>query len=198
MYGRKKDEKKSGFFTEIADGLFEFSHNLSKGAFEPPVWAEGKKPSEEKMKMIYHSTGEKNVLEAIENKSSKFGFETAIRFVYIDKKDEFTQLNVAAVTGAFKQFGTQDRNSFKSIKETRTHVTDDLLTYKSWFRKGRIYARKRAIYDKYRNRAFPDQSSILCTEELATVYHFPITSVEAPMLRRLQTRKGEPPSTLPM
>jgi hypothetical protein len=30
------------------------------------------------------------------------------------------------------------------------------------------------------------------------VFHFPIVSVEAPLLRRLETRKGEPPSNLPI
>ncbi len=197
MYGRKKDEKKDGFLMGIVNGFFEFLHNLSKGAVEPPIWSDGSKPSEEKMKMIYLSPGERNVLEAIENKISKYGFETAIRFIYIDKKTEFTQLNVSAVTGAFKQFGTQDKNSFRSISKTQSFITSAKLTTKSWFRKSRLYTRKRAIYDNYRLRLFPNKTSILCTEELATVYHFPISTVEAPLLRRLETRKGEPPSTLP-
>jgi hypothetical protein len=54
------------------------------------------------------------------------------------------------------------------------------------------------MFDAYKARMFPEKTSILCTEELATVYHFPIASVGAPMLRRVETRKGEPPSNLPM
>jgi hypothetical protein len=198
MYSRKKPDAPPSFLMGIIYGFFEFLLNLIKGIMEPPTWADGKKPSDDKGKVVTLSPGERNVLEAIENKISKFGFETAIRFIYIDKKDEFTQLNVAAVSGAFKQFGTQDRNSFKMISETKTSVTGDLLTTKSWFRKNKIYARKRSIYDAYRSRKFPPKCSILCTEELATVFHFPLSTVGAPMLRRLETRKGEPPSNLPM
>ena len=198
MYARKKADEKDSFLMGIINGFFEFLLNLLKGFLEPPTWADGKKPSEDKGKTVTLSPGERNVLEAIENKISKFGFETAIRFVYIDKKDEFTQLNVAAVSGAFKQFGTQDKNSFKMVSETKTSVTGALLTTKSWFRKNKIYIRKRAIYDAYRSRRFPKDHSILCTEELATIFHFPLATVGAPMLRRVETRKGEPPSNLPI
>ena len=165
---------------------------------QEPSWSDGAKPSEDKGKTVTLSPGERNVLEAIENKISKFGYEAAIRFIYIDKKDEFTQLNVAAVSGAFKQFGTQDKNSFKMVSETKTSVTGALLTTKSWFRKGKIYARKRAIYDAYRSRKFPKKFSVLCTEELATIFHFPLATVGAPLLKRVETRKGEPPSNLPI
>ncbi|MBI5731892.1 MAG: hypothetical protein HY982_00850 [Candidatus Magasanikbacteria bacterium] len=46
-------------------------------------------------------------------------------------------------------------------------------------------------------RWFPPKASILNTEELATVFHFPIVTVESPLLRRLETRKGEPPANIP-
>ncbi len=198
MYARKKPDAPPSFLMGIIDGFLEFLLNLLKGVLEPPTWSDGAKPSEDKGKTVTLSPGERNVLEAIENKISKFGFETAIRFVYIDKIDEFTQLNVAAVSGAFKQFGTQDKNSFKMVSETKTSVTGALLTTKSWFRKSKIYARKRAIYDAYRSRKFPKEFSVLCTEELATVFHFPLATVGAPMLHRVETRKGEPPANLPI
>lgn len=198
MYARKKPDAPPSFLLGIINGLIEFLVNLIKALFQEPSWADGAKPSEDKGKAVTLSPGERNVLEAIENKISKFGYETAIRFIYIDKKDEFTQLNVAAVSGAFKQFGTQDKNSFKMVSETKTHVTGALLTTESWFRKSKIYARKRAIYDAYRSRKFPKKFSILCTEELATIFHFPLATVGAPLLKRVETRKGEPPSNLPI
>ncbi len=199
MFLRKKDDAKSGgFIMEIINGLFEFVSNFFKAILEPPTWADAKKKSEDKPKIPYLSPGERAVLEAVENKISKFGFESAIRFIYIDRKDEFTQLNVSAVTGAFKQFGTQDKNSFRGVSDTMTFITGAKLTTKSWFRKSRLYARKRAIYDNYKFRLFPPKTSILNTEELATVYHFPLTTVGAPMLKRLETRRGEPPASLPM
>lgn len=198
MYARKKPDAPPSFLVGIIEGFFEFLVNLVKGIVQEPTWSEGKSPSDDKGKTVTLSPGERNVLEAIENKISKFGYEAAIRFIYIDKKDEFTQLNVAAVSGAFKQFGTQDKNSFKMVSETKTSVTGALLTTQSWFRKGKIYARKRAIYDAYRSRKFPKKFSVLCTEELATIFHFPLATVGAPLLKRVETRKGEPPSNLPI
>ncbi|MBU4347979.1 hypothetical protein KJ671_00540 [Patescibacteria group bacterium] len=198
MYARKKPSSPPSFLGGLIDGLLEFFKNLLKGVIEEPIWADEKKQNEDKLQTPHLSPGERNVLEAVENKVSKFGFETAVRFVYIDKADEFTQLNVSAISGAFKQFGTQDMNSFKIVSDTKTFVTSSKFTTKSWFRKSKVHARKRAIYDAYRLRSIPSKTSILCTEELATIYHFPLSSVEAPLLRRLETRKGEPPVSLPI
>ena len=44
----------------------------------------------------------------------------------------------------------------------------------------------------------PGSLPILNTEELATIYHFPTTFVEAPALQRLGSRRGEPPAELPI
>jgi hypothetical protein len=194
---QRKKEKEPSWLDVIIDGLVQFLKNLSLAPAEHPIWPEaGKK--DDKMKMLHLSPGEKEVLEAVENKSSKYGFEAAIRFIYIDRQDSFTPANISAVNGAIKQFGSQNMNSFRPIGETVTFVTSKKLTHKSWFRKRRIYYRKRLIFDMYKLRWFPQKHSILNTEELATVFHFPIVSVEAPLLRRLETRKGEPPSNLPI
>ena len=79
-----------------------------------------------------------------------------------------------------------------------TKVTGRIFTTKGWFRENKLFYKKRVIYDLYRLRLFPPECSIMNTEELATVFHFPIISVESPLLRRLDTRKGEPPANLPI
>lgn len=193
----RKKKKEAGAFDSFVTGLVQFFKNLSLAPAEYPVWPTDKK-EEEKMKMLHLSPGEQDVLKAVENKISKLGFETVIRFLFIDRKDSFSPANITAVNGAFKQLNTQNLNSFVPIKETVTSVTGKWLTFKSWFRARKIHFRKRAIYEMYKLRWFPAKCSILNTEELATVFHFPIVSVEAPLLRRLETRKGEPPVNLPI
>lgn len=193
---RKKEEPK-GWLASIGAGFFQFVKNLFWASVEYPVWSETEK-KEEKLKFINLSPGERNVLEAVENKIAKLGFEAAIRFIYIDRRDSFTQANISAINGALRQFNTQDLNSFRILRDTKTFITSRKLTYKSWFRKSRVYLRKRLIYDLYRLRWFPPKYSILNTEELATIFHFPLVTVEAPLLRRLETRKGEPPANLPI
>ncbi len=192
---RKKVVEKSGL-EALLGGLYEFSLNLFGAARSYPQWAGGAK-KEESMKMLHQSPGEKNVLEGVENKISKLCFETVIRFIYIDRADGFSPGNVAAINGAFKQFNTQDMNSFRPLGDTMTFVTSKKLTTKSWFRKQKLYLKKRSMYDHYRLRWFPSKASTLNTEELATVFHFPLVTVESPLLRRLETRKGEPPANIP-
>ncbi|MDE2001068.1 MAG: hypothetical protein KGI60_00705 [Patescibacteria group bacterium] len=193
---RKKVAEKKGL-EALVSGLREFVLNLVSAPRQYPAWG-GAPKKEEGLKMVNLSPGEKNILEAVERKISKLGFESAVRFVYIDHAESFTPANVAAVNGAFKQFNTQDMNSFRPLGDTMTLVTSKKLTTKSWFRKQKIHVRKRAIYDRYRLRWFPPSASILNTEELATIFHFPLVTVESPLLRRLETRKGEPPSNIPL
>ncbi len=196
MMQRKKEEKVA-FLGSLFGGLGEFIFNLINAFRKVPEWSSAAPKKEEGMKMIHHSPGEKNILEGVENKISKLCFEAAIRFIYIDRQDSFTPANVAAINGAFRQFSTQDMNSFRPIGDTLTFVTSKILATKRWFRQQRLYIIKRLIYVLYRMRWFPPKASILNTEELATVFHFPIVTVESPLLRRLETRKGEPPMNIP-
>jgi hypothetical protein len=193
---QRKKEKEPSVLDALIDGLFQFLKNLSLAPAEYPVWPESAK-KDDKMKMLHLSPGERLILEGVENKMSKLGFEAAIRFVYVDRQDSFSPANIAAVNGAFKQFSTLDMNSFRPLADTITFVTSKKLTTKSWFRKQKLFVRKRLMYDLYKLRWFPPKFSILNTEELATVFHFPLVYVEAPLLRRLETRKGEPPPNLP-
>lgn len=193
---QRKKEKEPSAIDALVTGLVQFLKNLSLAPAEHPVWPEAAK-KDDKMKMLHLSPGERLILEGVENKISKLGFEAAIRFVYIDRQDSFSPANIAATNGAFKQFSTLDMNSFRPLADTITFVTSKKLTTKSWFRKQKLFVRKRLMYDMYKLRWFPPKFSILNTEELATIFHFPLVYVEAPLLRRLETRKGEPPPNLP-
>lgn len=194
---QRKEEKEKGFFGDMIGGLTQFFKNLSFAPVEYPVWADENK-KEERIKFLVLSPGEQNALKGLENKISKLGFETVIRFVYIDKRDSFTYQNISAVNGMIKQFNTQDMNRLRQASETVTYVTAKKFTYRSWFRKQKLFYRKRMMYDMYKARWFPPKSSVFNAEELATVFHFPLVSVGAPMLRRLDTRKGEPPANVPI
>jgi len=54
------------------------------------------------------------------------------------------------------------------------------------------------LFKNYLKRKFNgDTKMVLNTEELATLFHFPVTTVEAPMLKRLEAKKSGPPINLP-
>lgn len=53
------------------------------------------------------------------------------------------------------------------------------------------------FYQKCKNRQKAETTIILNTEELASIYHFPVVKVKAPALVRTLSRKSEPPPNLP-
>ena len=168
-----------------------FLRNLIKAPFTSPVWSDGEEKEGPATNIGSLTSGEKDVVAAVENKISKLGFEFAVRFVYLDKIDSFTRSNVSAVLGAFRQFNTQNLNAFKPDGSVTTKADFP-------FKAQKIYYRKRRIFDAYKLRLFPKKFSILNIEELATIYHYPTIFVEAPTLKRLESRRGEPPAGLPI
>lgn len=182
--------KKAKSERTLLENLEIFLRNLIKAPFTPPVW-----PDEEKegplTQVSFLTPGEKDVVAAVENKISKLGFESVVRFIYIDKAASFSRANVSAVIGAFRQFNTQNLNAFKPDSRATTKANPPFKNHK-------LYYRKRRIFDAYKLHLFPKKFSILNTEELATIYHYPTTFVEAPMLKRLEARRGGPPAGLPI
>lgn len=190
MTGKKVEIKKT-WFGNVYGSVEEFIKNFFVGIAVYPEWETPKK-EESKASVVNLSPGEKNVVEAIENKMSKIAFKTNIRFAYIARSDIFNRANFAAVIGAFKQFNTVNMNAFKSDDYQETWADQP-------FKERRGVLRKRKFIEKYINREFWKKTFfILNTEELATIYHYPIIVVEAPTMRRVEAKKAEPPVSLPI
>lgn len=192
MMGREKGKAKGG----IAASFYQWARNFLFAPVEHPKWEEEKK--EEAKRASELTSGEKDIIKAIENKISKLAFDTIIRFVYIDKADAFTRANIAAVTGAFKQFSTENLNALKPNGDVTTIKAGWLAEIWKTYKKKSEYAKKRKLIFNYNFRIMIPKTSVFCVEELATLYHVPITMVGAPKLRRLEAKKGEPPAELPI
>ena len=192
----KKTEAKKNLFEKFFNSIYEFVINLLKAIAIYPVWGEAKKEEARTANLIL-SPGDKLVAEAIENKISKLAFKVCIRFAYIAKRDIFNRANMAAVSGAFKQFNTLNLNAFKSNKKAGT--TADQPRIIPFIKNRREFIRKVAFVDRYVNRKLSKNKKefILNTEELATIYHYPILVVETPTMRRVEAKKSEPPVSLP-
>ncbi len=136
---------------------------------------------------------EQRPIEAIGYKIAKIGFLTKFRIIYAGKKGVFHKgRGVSTFVGAIKQFNTQDMNGFKPNKLTITKV--------DYFRsKPRAAARKRRMIANYKARSAWNGSSpyILNIEELATLWHFPVIGVRAPMVAKTESKRREPPASLP-
>ncbi len=184
-------------------GVTEFLKNLSKAPMALPEWAEGGSTPSAPERL---TPGKQDTVKAVEGKMSKLAFEAILRFIYIDKKSEFSGENVTAVAGAINQFSALNLNSFKPNMKTITIPSK--VSRLLFNRKTLLLRRKKLLYEHYlyRDIAQPPpfrfglklKTSILNAEELATVYHPPLAMVTAAKLRVLETRKGEPPVNLPL
>ncbi len=196
LIGKKEPPKPLGFFQFVIAFIDEFVTGLWHAALNLPppegVATSGKKENGgPESKIQFLSPGERAVVEAIEQKISKIGFSCGIRFLYWGRKDIFSRANVAAVLAYFRQFNTLNMNAIRPNKEVTPSVD-------YWFKARREFLRKIMLWNSYKIRAFPRKSPILNTEELATLYHFPTSFVEAPTVYRIESRKGGPPPTLPI
>ena len=200
LSGKKTDKNKKGW----GGALYEWLRNFSFAAVKYPDWPGPKEKKDEIMKFL--NPYEQDIVKALGSKISKLGFETIVRLVYIDRQDSFTPSNWQAGMGAIHQLNTANLNSFKPHSFFRSWVKDSFFNkifpkyklLKTLYRKKRIfkYCRERRFgqYNKTRLEEF----SILSTEELATIYHFPAIAVKAPKLRTVEAKKGGPPAGLPI
>ena len=186
----KKTATKENWLDRALGGVDEFVINLVKAVLVYPIWGEPKK-EEVKTSIANLTSGEKAVIEAIENKIAKLAFKASIRFAYIARSDVFSRANMAAINGAFKQFNTVNLNAFKS--------NGDAGTSADWpFKKRKEFLRKQKFIERYAGRAWPKKDFVLNIEELATIYHYPILTVLTPTMRRVEAKKAEPPVSLPI
>ncbi|MDD5749938.1 MAG: hypothetical protein PHO91_04145 [Patescibacteria group bacterium] len=194
----KKKPKKQGFFSSLFNSIFGIFF-LSTGEtwfFQQGITPDKSSKKDEKIdpSMMLHLTpGEKATIEAIENKSSKNGFECKMRLVYSSPLEKFSSSRViSSVFGSIKQFNTLDLNAFKPDPKTKTQIAYFFIEHRKNKRRERLvraYQRRSGVA----GHAY----YILNNEELATIWHFPSKYVKAPMLQRTEAKKSEAPASLP-
>lgn len=137
---------------------------------------------------------DKERADAIHLKISKIAFEATLRFIYIQRKGAPDPGHTNSIHGFIRQFNTQNLNSLKPYSPTSTAS----YTVKGLFKKTRLRARKRYIYEHYHHLTPMHHESILNIEELASVFHFPLAVVSTTELEKVESRKGGPPASLPI
>ncbi len=145
--------------------------------------------------------GEKEAVKEVERKMSKSGFGTTIRIIYLGKKEVFFKPHIGLPISFLLTFNTGNLNRFGTFNPTSTKVKSVWL----WFLdKRRAFLRQRRAFRNYKTRVnpmFPKNGgiSILNSEELATIFHFPSRAMaSAPLVPRIESRKGEAPPGLPI
>ncbi len=140
-------------------------------------------------------------VKALTNTIDQINLMTGIRLMYICKKESFHPKKFSAdMRFLWKSFDSHTLNNIAG-RSVRDH---GLFAY-PWqdigeFRFKRI---SKMMVDAYKRRSFFDypyhrQHFIMIPEELATIYHYPTEETKAPGLLRIQSKKSEAPSNLPM
>lgn len=144
--------------------------------------------------------GQIEQIKAIERSVGKNGFDVGIRGIYIAKKDAFKVNRITLLTGIFRHFGSSNLNSFVPSgwhMAFKGYPWEDMFgTRKAAASAGSIEAYKRRAWFYLHDN--PTHHYVLTSEELATIYHFPSRTVQAPGLARIPATKAEAPSNLPV
>lgn len=116
-------------------------------------------------------------LEAVEQKTSKPGFNTVVRVVVNSSSKESADAHLENLVTSFHQFSS-DHNHFGKAK----------LPMRKFFMIDFIYR-----YFPPANFPFYKQYGILNSDELATLYHFPNKTIETPHIFWLNAKRAPAP-----
>jgi hypothetical protein len=189
--GEKEAPKRS-----LLDEIIDLPLSLVNTAFSTGAAPPKKEGAATPPKILLLSPVEKQILEAVERKASKIGFLSKVRFIYVAKKVAMKKAKVVQpFIGAIKQTNTFH---MQALKPEGKHVGVNGTLW--WFKDKRNNTRKHHLMVNYRGRSATRGMPpfFLGSEELATLWHFPVLmQVRAPQLERTTSKKAEPPSNIP-
>jgi len=145
---------------------------------------------------------EQNIIKALGRSISKKGFDVGMRMIYTAPKDIFDMANVGGLVGGIMHFNSP-MNGFAPAGTTSPKYKHFLLSWKDR-NKELLNGEKQEFLDAYKRRAYfykpyrREKFFVLNTEELATIFHLPGQVSATPTFNRIESRKGEAPSNLPI
>jgi len=129
--------------------------------------------------------GTNKIVELMEQKITKLAFKAKMRAVYVARKESFNPRRGASLLlGAINQYNIPSANSIVAVEAP----------------KGKKKDKPAKLFEAYRKRSMNTKSPtcILNIEELATIWHFPMSHVKTPLVSKAATKQAEPPVGLPV
>lgn len=140
--------------------------------------------------ILYLTPGKKRLVEAMEDKISKIGYKSKVRAVYVAEKDKYNpSRGVNSLVGAINQFNIPTSNMLLPKYLTSTEYL--FAAQRKDYRRTNLMS----AYKK-RNPWVGKPRYILNIEELATLWHFPMSHVKTPLVQKASLKTSEPPSDL--
>ena len=198
----RRPEKKEVSFMDILmhtlKELFMGPAKEGEGDSASYSWVPLERDEETDELRISLTSGEREVITEVENKLKKPAFRTNIRGVYVARRENWRAPNRVITRTYMGHFTSEDLNHFRFQSETRPRVH-------FFMRKRRVFLRARRMYRlsvlrfpplyPNRHRLCP----ILSSEEMATLYHFPLrVSGGSLAMSKIESKKAGAPPNLPI
>lgn len=121
---------------------------------------------------------EEEVIKGIQSKATKSLFDVNIRIVVSADNEMRAKQILNDIEGSLVQFTANEMNGLKVVNVSFKHLEKLLFNFS--FR----------LFDKA-------SSTLLSSEEITSLYHFPLASTLAPRIKFLKSKSAEPPTNLP-
>jgi len=190
----EKNASKDNLVDVVAKASMKVFEEMGDQVFGREAGAAGadKTKNEPINKMLYLTPGQKKIVEAMEDKISKIGYMSKLRVVYAAEKDKYKASHAMnSITGALNQYTVPTSNGLLP-----KYLTSTEYMFANW----RKDYRRRVLMGAYKRRDIKAGKSafILNIEELATIWHFPMSHVKTPLVQKAAIKTAEPPIGLPV
>ena len=172
----KKMQKGEGF--EGGSVSTSNAINSLKWVMDLAMAANAKKDED---KPVNLTTAQQEIIKTVEAKASKVGFEANIRLVTSAPSKEKAENLLKELENSFTQFSGPEINGFRIV---------EAFLGKSKFLNKTLYNFIFRNFDSNRKL-------ILNTEELASLFHFPIGTTDTPQIKWQKNKQAAPPSAVP-
>jgi hypothetical protein len=119
---------------------------------------------------------DEDAIKALQAKVAKPLFEVNLRLIASAGSPFQADDILDGLAAGFSQFGSPTRNDFKIVKQRNSKTVINDFIYRT--------------FDE-------SQKMILSAEEIASIYHLPISSTETPRVKWLKSKESAPPDNLP-
>lgn len=141
---------------------------------------------------------ERDQVKALERAKTKFPFKVYPRVFYISRLDSIDWDRIGHAITIFQESEQLNHNSIRY----KWRADYDWNWWQDPSGRKRLHLKKAELED-YKKRRFEsrngiDHGAIMTTEEIATLFHLPGSSVTTPSLARIPSKRGEAPSNLPI
>lgn len=198
-YSKLNKSGKPYTWKDEAKELIEKIRAETRDSYVDPVTAE------ERAGFPNPTKGQSEKIAAIERNVSKLAFDVGARGIYLARPENFGTAVIPHMIVLFKAFSSEEWNKIdstgwmKNFSDFPWEIGADKR--KDRYRKKLVeaYRRRQFFYDPFFQGSLPPKDiMVMSTEELATVFHIPSSSIEAPGITRVQSATGKAPTNLPL